>query len=141
MGTKYTDKATAEHPNTQCAMLAIVALVAYNNPTLFIKLLQQNKQTDIVLELLMNNYKDLMWPQQKAFVFGMSSLLTLDKKDIPANLGQKYLKLIDVTAKCVIYMNWEEFHEEEEESEEDDANDGDEEVDEEEQSAVINMLK
>merc|ERR1712176_186752 len=132
--TKYTDPMTAESPQTQGAMLAIVTLVAYNNPTLFIKLLQQNKQTDTVLELLMNNYKDLMWPQQKAFVFGMSSLLTIDKKDIPPSLGQKYLQLIDVTAKCVIYMNWEEYHEEDEtDDDEEDSND--------DQAAVIAMLK
>merc|ERR1712228_336323 len=62
-------------------------------------------------------YKDLMWPQQKAMVFGLSSLLLIEKDKIPSNLGQKYLKIIDVTAKCVIFMNWEEYEEDDENNE------------------------
>ena len=123
-------------PNTQGAMLAIVALCPYNNPTLFIQLLQQNKTTDYMLQILMNNYKDLMWPQQKAMVFGLSSLLLIEKKNIPQNLGQKYSQIIDVTAKCVIYMNWEEYEEDEEEEEES-GGDGDEDEDEEAELVAV----
>jgi len=112
---KYTESNLK--PQIQGAMLAIVALTAYNNPTLFINLLQQNKTTDTILSILINNYKDLMWPQQKAMVFGLSSLLLIEKDKIPSNLGQKYFQIIDVTAKCVIFMNWEEYEEDDDNDE------------------------
>merc|ERR1712228_797494 len=41
----------------------------------------------------------------------------IEKDKIPSNLGQKYLKIIDVTAKCVIFMNWEEYEEDDENNE------------------------
>lgn len=115
---KFTE--SQMQPSTQGAMLAIVALVAFNNPTLFIKLLEQNKNTETVLNIIMNHHQDLMWPQQKALVFGLSSLLLIQKKDIPQSLMNKYPQIIDVTAKTVIFMNWEDTDDEEEEEEEED---------------------
>eukprot|EP01083_Nonionella_stella_P035598 97113_1 len=120
-------------PSTQGAMLAIVALCAYNNPTLFIRILEQNKQTPAVLALLMTNYHDLMWPQQKALVFGLSSLLLIDPQNIPPNLGNKYPQLIDVVSKSVIYMNWEDEDAENLEEEEEEGEDEEDEEDEEEE--------